>query len=43
MHPKSEAVFEPEVIVVAVREYVYLIPRIEEPDYLFLKGRKEKT
>jgi hypothetical protein len=25
------------VLVVAVMEYVYLVPQVEEPDHLFLK------
>ena len=37
MHPNPRRYPNQKVCVVAVREYVYLVPYVEEPDYLFLK------
>jgi uncharacterized DUF497 family protein len=36
-HPNSRRYPNQKILVVAVMEYVYLVPHVEEPDYLFLK------
>ena len=55
IHPNSRQYPNQKVLVVAVMEYVYLVPHVEEPDSMFLKtivpsrkatrdyGRKDKT
>lgn len=36
-HPNPRRYPNQKVLVVAVMEYVYLVPHIEEPSYVFLK------
>ena len=36
-HPNPEKYPNQSVLVVAVDDYVYLVPYVEEPDYFFLK------
>jgi len=36
-HPNPEKYPNQSVLVVALDEYVYLVPYVEEPDYYFLK------
>lgn len=36
-HPNSRRYPNQRVLVVAVMEYVYLVPHVEESEYLFLK------
>lgn len=36
-HPNSKRYPNQRVMVVAVLEYVYLVPHVEEPDHIFLK------
>ena len=36
-HPNSRRYPNQKVLVVAVMEYVYLVPHVEESEYLFLK------
>ena len=36
-HPNPRRYPNQKVLVVAVMEYVYLVPHVEEPDHLFLK------
>ena len=37
MHPNPRRYPNQKVLVVAVMEYVYLVPHVEEPDQVFLK------
>ena len=37
MHPNPRRYPNQKVLVVAVMEYVYLVPHVEEPDHIFLK------
>ena len=37
MHQNPRRYPNQKVLVVAVMEYVYLVPHVEEPDYMFLK------
>lgn len=37
MHPNLRQYPNQKVLVVAVMGYVYLVPHVEEPDYMFLK------
>ncbi len=36
-HPNPRRYPNQKVLVVAVMEYVYLVPHVEEPDHIFLK------
>lgn len=36
-HPHPKRYPSQKVLVVAVMEYVYLVPHVEEPDHVFLK------
>ncbi len=36
-HPNPKRYPNQKVLVVAVMEYVYLVPHVEEPDHVFLK------
>jgi uncharacterized DUF497 family protein len=36
-HPNSRRYPNQKVLVVAVMEYVYLVPHVEEPEHIFLK------
>jgi hypothetical protein len=36
-HPNPKRYPNQKVLVVAVMEYVYLVPHVEEPNYVFLK------
>lgn len=36
-HPNPRRYPNQKVLVVAVMEYVYLVPHVEEPDHVFLK------
>lgn len=36
-HPNPRRYPNQKILVVAVMEYVYLVPHIEEPDHVFLK------
>lgn len=36
-HPNPRRYPNQKVLVIAVMEYVYLVPHIEEPDHIFLK------
>ena len=36
-HPNQRRYPNQKVLVVAMMEYVYLVPHVEEPDHLFLK------
>lgn len=36
-HPNPARYPKQKVFVIALAEYVYLVPYVEEPDYLFLK------
>lgn len=37
LHPNSEKYPNQSILVVALDGYAYLVPYVEEPDYLFLK------
>lgn len=36
-HPNPRRYPNQKVLVIAVMEYVYLVPHVEEPDHIFLK------